>query len=137
MAFDPELDEMIFLDSVESDHPSGQQYIEFKVCRYNGGEPKLQLTRGEQKGNGRTYHKKLGRLTQGEIERVRDKLTELLNIDLDEIETPRTKDEADLRADFLTNRPKSGPDVGPDGQDMDEGSGEDYLELPPDSDIPF
>jgi len=117
MAYEAEKDEVIFLDSVESDHPSGQQYIEFKVCRYNGAEPKLQLTRGEDKGNGKTYHKKLGRLTRGEIERLRDKLTELLDIDLDSIETPRLQDKSAAEADDRrVPSPRSGPAMGPDGQ---------------------
>jgi len=125
MAYDPELDETIFEDHVESDHPSGQQWIEFKVCRYNAGDPKLQLTRAS--GNG--MHAKLGRMTKGEIERIRDKMTELLAMDLDEIETPRLQDKRAKEADDRRPPPQGGSDdFDPDGH---------HAELPPDSEIPF
>ncbi len=77
MAFDKSLDVTILVETIQGDRAPN---IEFKVASYKGGEPKLQLTRIRSDG----AHQKLGRLTQDEIKRVRDKLTELLEMHVED-----------------------------------------------------
>ena len=94
MPYDETLDITLHSVVVPGDVDCNNKDIEFKVASYDGGVPKLQLTRVCEKG----YHSKLGRLTRAEIERVRDKMTELLEMQLD-IEEPEENDDDDARSD--------------------------------------
>ena len=75
MPFDESLDKVLLIDKVPADQEAHNRDIEFKMASYNGGVPKLRLTRVGYDG----LHAKLGGMTRVEIERVRDKMTELLD----------------------------------------------------------
>jgi hypothetical protein len=76
-SFDESLDEVLHVDQVPGDRGKN---IEFKVAAYNGGPPKLRLTRIGYDG----IHAKLGGMTRVEIGRVRDKMTEILDMEIEE-----------------------------------------------------
>lgn len=50
--------------------------VEVKICQYNGGEVKVQVTRFEQKGDTKIYGK-LGRMTIDEARDVADMITQV------------------------------------------------------------
>lgn len=108
MPFNEALDNTLHVDCVSGDESVGNRNIEFKVASYDGGVPKLQLTRVGFDG----IHSKLGRMTKVEIERVRDKLTEILSIEI----------KIDNKAEALV-----------DELELEE----DGKKLPSDKDIPF
>ena len=80
MPFDESLDKVLLIDKVPGDQEANNRDIEFKVASYNGGVPKLRITRVGHDG----LHAKLGGMTKVEIERVRDKMTEVLNVKIAE-----------------------------------------------------
>lgn len=73
--FDETKDETLAIESFEAERGTT---IELKVSKYDGGEPKMQLTRfADTEENGRRYMK-LGRLTAGEARMLYKKICELL-----------------------------------------------------------
>ena len=80
MAFDETLDKTLHVDRVQGDEDLHSNDIELRVASYNNGPPKLQLTRISPDGR----YGKLGRMSKVEIERVRDKMTELLNMEIED-----------------------------------------------------
>ena len=65
--YDPEKDKI--LKSTQIPVKDGM-WIEFSVASYDGGEPKVQLTRQIETTKGDRRHIKLGRLTFNEMELI-------------------------------------------------------------------
>jgi len=68
MAFDASKDKTLAVKSFGE--------IEVKLCSYNGGEAKVQVTRFEQKGDTRVYGK-LGRMTVAEARAAAELIVEV------------------------------------------------------------
>jgi hypothetical protein len=66
MAFDPNLDENKFEETIEFDGSN----IKVGVYSYNEGMPKMQLTRERINAEGQPSFAKLGRMTKEEVEKV-------------------------------------------------------------------
>ena len=66
MAFDPNLDEKKFSETIEFE---GSNII-VGVFSYNEGTPKLQLSRERVNADGKASFAKLGRMTKEEVEKV-------------------------------------------------------------------
>ena len=66
MAFDPNLDQNLFSETVEFEESN----IKVGVYSYNEGQRKLQLSRERVKADGGTSFAKLGRMTKEEVEKV-------------------------------------------------------------------
>ena len=56
--------------------------VEVKLCQYNGGEIKVQVTRFEQKGDTRVYGK-LGRMTLDEAREVAEAIDNITALCID------------------------------------------------------
>lgn len=67
MAFDPNLDQNLFKESIEIDEDNK---INVGVFSYNDGEKKLQLAREKMNASGEWSFAKLGRMTKAEAEKV-------------------------------------------------------------------
>jgi len=79
MPYDDKLDEVIQVETVPSDRLA--EVIELKVSSYDGGLPKCQITRVL---TGIDKHVKLGRLSKAEMVRVRDCMTKLLEMQVED-----------------------------------------------------
>jgi hypothetical protein len=66
MAFDPNLDQKIFAETIEFE---GSNII-VGVYSYNEGTKKLQLSRERVNADGKTSFAKLGRMTKEEAEKI-------------------------------------------------------------------
>ena len=66
MAFDKNLDQELFLESVDLD----KSVIAVAVFSYNNGTPKLQISRQNKNAAGELSFAKLGRMTKEEVEKV-------------------------------------------------------------------
>jgi hypothetical protein len=71
MAFDMSKDKTLAMKAIGE--------IEVKLCQYNGGEPKIQITRFEQKGDTRVYGK-LGRMTVAEARSAAEMVMEVSQV---------------------------------------------------------
>lgn len=65
--YDPEKDEILKAEEVQV---KDGMWIEVAVAAYDGGEPKIQITRQIENAGGVRRHIKLGRLTFEEMELV-------------------------------------------------------------------
>jgi len=74
MSYDSAKDQIIWQKYLD---PDGKTGVEFSVCRYDGGPPKIQLQRfGVKQSGERYYGPKLGRLSVREIQQVVEAFSE-------------------------------------------------------------
>ena len=76
MAYDPSLNKTL----VEVELNEGDTVLNASVEQYNGGEPKLQLTRFYVTKAGARRPRKVGRMTVEEVEALAERLPELMKV---------------------------------------------------------
>jgi hypothetical protein len=76
MAYDPTLNETL----MEVELNEGDTVLTASVEQYNGGEPKLQLTRFYVTKAGARRPRKVGRLTVEEVEALTARLPEIMRV---------------------------------------------------------